>query len=68
MFSKKRITFRILEYLRNRTKATDKELYEVLSKEFNISYGQLLTLLMQLEIEGFIAVYEGKEYIILLKK
>jgi predicted transcriptional regulator len=68
LFSRRKIAFRIFEYLRSRTKASIKELYEVLSKEFDISYSQLLTLLMQLEIEGFLTVSEGKEYVVILKK
>lgn len=68
LFSKRRIEFRILEYLKNKGKATDKELYEVLAKEFNISYNQLLTLIMRLEIEGFVTVSEGKDYVIMFKK
>ncbi|MEM2296295.1 MAG: hypothetical protein QXZ41_04180 [Ignisphaera sp.] len=68
MFIKRKIAFKIVEYLKSKVKATDKELYELLSKEFNISYNQLLSLLMQLEIEGVITVYEGKDYIIILKK
>lgn len=68
MFSKRRIEFKILEYLKNRGKATDKELYEVLAKEFNISYNQLLALIMRLEIEGFVTVSEGKDYVIMFKK
>lgn len=68
MFSRRKIAFRIFEYLRSRTKASIKELYEVLLKEFDISYSQLLTLLMQLEIEGFLTVSEGKEYVVILKK
>ena len=68
MFSKRKIAFKILEYLRSRTKASVKELYEILSNEFDISYSQLSTLLMQLEIEGFLTVSEGKEYIVILKK
>jgi predicted transcriptional regulator len=68
LFSRRKIAFRIFEYLRSRTKASIKELYEVLLKEFDISYSQLLTLLMQLEIEGFLTVSEGKEYVVILKK
>jgi len=68
VFIKRKIAFKIVEYLKSKVKATDKELYELLSKEFNISYNQLLSLLMQLEIEGVITVYEGKDYIIILKK
>lgn len=68
MFTKRKIAFKIVEYLKSKVKATDKELYELLSKEFNISYNQLLSLLMQLEIEGVVTVYEGKDYIVILKK
>ncbi|MEM4788244.1 MAG: hypothetical protein QXV06_00415 [Ignisphaera sp.] len=68
MFTKRKIAFKIIEYLKSKVKATDKELYELLSKEFNISYNQLLSLLMQLEIEGIVTVYEGKDYIVILKK
>uniref|UniRef100_A0A7C2Z220 Winged helix-turn-helix domain-containing protein n=1 Tax=Ignisphaera aggregans TaxID=334771 RepID=A0A7C2Z220_9CREN len=69
MISKKRlIESKILEYLKNKGKATDKELYEVISREFDISLNQLLVILMQLEMEGFITVYEGKDYIVLPKK
>lgn len=68
MFSRRKIEFRILEYLKNKGKATDKELYEILSKEFGVSYNQLLSIIMQLEIEGFIAVSSGRDYIIIPKK
>lgn len=68
VFSRRKIELRIIEYLKNRGKATDKELYEILSKEFGISYNQLLAIVMQLEIVGLINVYVGKDYMIAPKK
>lgn len=68
MFFRRKIEARILEYLKNKGKATDKELYEVLSKEFNISYNQLLSIVMELEIEGFVTVSVSKDYVIIPKK
>jgi len=70
MFSKRRIQFRILEYLRLKGgSATDRDLYEMLRKEFDISYSQLLNMLMSMEIEGFISIRASREVkLIVLKK
>ncbi|MEM1541350.1 MAG: winged helix-turn-helix domain-containing protein [Ignisphaera sp.] len=69
MFFRRKIDFKILEYLKAKGKVTDRELYDVLSKEFNISYNQLLSIIMQLEIEGFISVAFSRDYMtIMLKK
>uniref|UniRef100_A0A7C4BBI1 ArsR family transcriptional regulator n=1 Tax=Ignisphaera aggregans TaxID=334771 RepID=A0A7C4BBI1_9CREN len=56
MFVKRRIQQKILEYLKERGEATDKELLEIIGKEFSISYTDLLKILMYLEIEGYIEV------------
>lgn len=68
MFLRRKITLRILEYINSSGKMSDKELYELLSKEFGISYNQLLSLLMQLEIEGFLRVSVGRECLVTPKK
>jgi len=69
LFFRRKIDFKILEYLKAKGKVTDRELYDVLSKEFNISYNQLLSIIMQLEIEGFISVAFSRDYMtIMLKK
>ena len=68
MSMKRVLMLKILEYLREKVKVVDKELYEMLSKQFDISYSQFLTTIMQLEIEGFVVVSEGKDYTIMLKK
>jgi len=56
MFVKRRIQQKILEYLKEKGEATDKELLEIIGKEFSISYTDLLKILMYLEIEGYIEV------------
>ncbi len=70
MFNKRKIQFRILEYLRLKGgSTTDRDLYEVLKKEFDISYGQLLNILMSMEIEGFISIRASRDVkLIVLKK
>jgi len=70
MFSKRKIQFRILEYLKLKGgSATDRDLYEILKKEFDISYGQLLNILMGMEIEGFVSIRASRDVkLIVLKK
>jgi transcription initiation factor IIE alpha subunit len=67
MIIKRKIQGKVLEYLEKKGEATDKELLEVLSKEFSISYSELLNILMSLEIEGFIRVRPFKESFIIQK-
>lgn len=68
MFLRRKIDAKIFEYLKTRGKITDKELYEFLSKEFSISYSRLLSIIMQLEIEGFINVALSKDHMIITPK
>jgi len=68
LFFRRKIDFKILEYLKAKGKATDRELYDALSKEFNISYNQLLSIIMQLEIEGFISVVFSRDYMTIMLK
>ena len=68
MFIKRKIQRKVLEYLEKKGEAMDKELLEVLSKEFNVSYNELLNILMSLEIEGFIRVRSVKESSFIIQK
>jgi len=68
MFIKRRIQQKILEYLKEKGEATDKELLEVIGKEFGISYNDLLKILMCLEIEGYIDVKLMKDSLSIVQK
>ena len=68
MFIKRKVQQKILEYVRERGKATDKELLELMKKEADVSYNDLLTLIMQLEIEGFVEVHRQKDELVITLK
>ena len=58
----------MLNYIREKGKTTDKELYEIVKKERELSYQQFLSLLMALEVEGFIELHYSKDSIIIVPK
>lgn len=68
MSTKRRIQQRILDIVRENGKAEDKELLELLKKEIEISYSELLNLIMYLEIEGFVDVKKQKDNLIVTPK
>ncbi|MDK6027799.1 hypothetical protein QPL79_00225 [Ignisphaera sp. 4213-co] len=68
MFIKRRIQQKILDYIKENGKAEDKELLEYLKKEAEISYNELLNLVMYLEIEGFIEVRRQKDGLVVIPK
>jgi len=68
MFIKRRIQQKILEYLKDKGEATDKELLEIIGKEFGISYNDLLKILMCLEIEGYVDVKLMKDSLSIVQK
>jgi|UniRef100_A0A7J2U1R3 DNA-binding PadR family transcriptional regulator len=68
MFVKRMIQQKILDYLKKKGEATDKELLEMIEKEFSISYGDLLKILMYLEIEGYIEVKPMKDLLNVVQK
>jgi transcription initiation factor IIE alpha subunit len=68
MFIRRKIQGKVLEYLEKKGEVMDKELLEVLSKEYNVSYNELLNILMSLEIEGFIRVRPVKESSFIIQK
>ncbi|MCC6046074.1 MAG: hypothetical protein LM572_04780 [Ignisphaera sp.] len=68
MFIKRRIQQKILEYLKEKGEATDKELLEIIGKEFGISYNDLLKILMCLEIEGYVDVKLMKDSLSIVQK
>ncbi|MEM0153537.1 MAG: hypothetical protein QXJ56_05345 [Ignisphaera sp.] len=68
MFIRRRLQLLILNYIKEKGKATDKELYEIVKKVHEISYQQFISLLMALEIEGFTELHYAKDSIIVVPK
>lgn len=68
MFIRRRLQQMMLNYVRERGKATDRELYEVVKKMHELSYQQFLSLLMALEVEGFIELHYAKDLIIVVPR
>lgn len=68
MSVKRKIQLIVLNQVRAKGKVTDKELYEVVRKDYEISYGQLLNILMSLEIEGFLEIHAGKDSLIIMPR
>ncbi|MCS7111234.1 MAG: hypothetical protein N3D82_03210 [Ignisphaera sp.] len=58
----------ILSYIKEKGKATDKELYETVKKMHELSYQQFISLLMALEVEGFIELHYSKDLMIIVPK
>ncbi len=62
MFSTRRIQLKILEYLRSRGRGvSERELYEYIRREVEISWSKFEFLIMALEIEGFVSVRTLKD-------
>ncbi|MEM0027231.1 MAG: hypothetical protein QXT53_03855 [Ignisphaera sp.] len=68
MLTKRRMQQKILEFVKENGKAEDKELLELLKKETEISYNELLNLIMYLEIEGFVDARKQKDSLIVTPK
>ncbi len=68
MFIRRKLQFMVLEYIKEKGKATSREIYEVIRKAHDISYQQFLSILMQLEIEGFIEIHHVKDNSIVVLK
>lgn len=68
MFIRRKLQFMILEFVKEKGKATSREIYEVVRKIYDISYQQFLSILMQLEIEGFIEIHQVRDNSIVVLK
>jgi len=68
MFIRRKLQLVILNYIKGKGKTTDKELFEIIRKEHELSYQQFISLLMALEIEGFIELHYSKDSIIIVPK
>gem|GEM_PF-1225559 len=68
MFIRRKLQLIILNYVKGKGKTTDKELFEIIRKEHELSYQQFISLLMALEIEGFIELHYSKDSIIIVPK
>lgn len=68
MFIRRKLQLLMLNYIKEKGKATDKELYEVVRKVHELSYQQFISLLMALEVEGFIALHYAKDSMIIVPR
>ncbi len=68
MFIRRKLQLIILNYIKEKGKATDRELYEAIKKMHEISYQQFMSLLMVLEVEGFIKLHYAKDSMIIVPK
>ena len=68
MVSKRLILVRILRILQERGGLiSDRELLELLRREYDVSYTEFVSALMKLEVEGFIHVIPQKEDVRVVK-